>query len=101
MRALTLLTLLHSYLLLRPLAAWASPRCRILFCFGVHCKAWACRQQDRSLMSTAAQLPAAVILRAHVLQNAARLLVRIAAHLDAFPAHAAAILTSTVVECHR
>ena len=35
------------------------------------------------------------------LQNAARLLVRISANLEAFPAHAAAILTSTVVECHR
>ena len=35
------------------------------------------------------------------LQTAARLLVRISANLDAFPAHAAAILTSTVVECHR
>lgn len=36
-----------------------------------------------------------------MLQNAARLLIRISANLEAFPAHAAAILTSTVVECHR
>ena len=36
-----------------------------------------------------------------LLQTAARLLIRISGSLDAFPSHAAAILTSTVVECHR
>lgn len=35
------------------------------------------------------------------LQNAARMLLRVAAELAAFQQHAAAVLTSTVVECHR
>ena len=34
-------------------------------------------------------------------QNAARMLLRVSAELDAFQPHAAAILTSAVVECHR
>jgi len=33
--------------------------------------------------------------------SAARLLLRVADGIDAFPKHAVAILTSTVIECHR
>ena len=115
------LALLHSYLLLRPLTALGQHEARLCLCkwSGVgagqqtphqsatepvcgqrRCMAPRC-PAPHARCCHPFKSPAQLASAAAVLQNAARLLVRISASLEAFPAHAAAILTSTVVECHR